>query len=1391
MIRALVCLATLLWGTVASAQFLDTRAASLIESQLSGDGRIVKIEGFAGALSTRATIERLTIADDQGVWLVMDNAVLQWTASALLDGRLQVEELSAARLDIRRTPVADDSIDVPDAQASGFRVPDLPVAIRIGTFSIPDIRLGAPVLGEAVTASVMASAALAAGGLDIDLNAQRTDGAGGTAVIIAKFTPASEVLTLRADIQEPAQGVLARALSLPGLPSVRLEVEGQGPLDDFASDITLATDGQTRLDGQVILARAGTSGRRFSAQLGGDIRPLLPPDNRAFFGPQTALSAQGLAGADGGFALDALRLQTAQLDLSGAAQLAPGAVPQSFDLRGTVQGQLPGTDVTTAQTRLSLTFDAATSPDWSLVLQADDVRLPDLSFAGVTVRGTGVILPGDTTPFEGQIQMAATGASFADAALQTAIGSDLTLQTGLSVRADGTTTLTDLQADLAHVALTGDATATPAEGRMVLRLDTRVVVPDMAGIGPLIAPLQQGRADMRLQLSMDLPGGALDVELTGNAQDLDIGQPRLAPLVSPQTNLSLAVRRDETGTVLDRLTLQNPALTLSAAARIIAQDGSAQMAVTLTDVATLVPDLPAGPLTLTATVNDLLTNPNVIANLTDTHGTTADVTATLTDQTVVYDALLDIPRLRAFAALTAPLTSGALQGRFVGMADIATGALTVNALATSRALDIGQPMLAPLLAPQTQLTFDLRHSDAGTLLDNLTLQNPELTLTGRAQMQDQDASADLQATLADVARLVPDLPGGALTLTVTGADLLTTPNVRALLRDTYGTQVDVTATLTQNTTLDYTAILDAPRLSSFARVAAPLRAGAVSGTLRGSADIQTGAGSVTARATSRALDIGVPFLAPLLTAQTQLDATVRRAADGAMTIDQARLRSSELSVDASGRVAGAQRDLALTARLTNLGRLVPTVPGRLDLTGTLAGDRVSAALSSATGARAQVDGRIGLPQGGVDLTATGRAPLALAGPFIGRRVLTGMGDFDLAMRGAPGLQTLSGRVTTADLRLADPALGFVLSPARASVQLAQGRAQIDLEGALNDAPLTLRGGVTLSAPFAIDLATQVRALPYAFEDIARVTIGADLTLRGAAQTQLAIAGDVRLSGAEIRVPDSGLGSVDPVPVIRHLNAPAKVRQTLARADLLDRDRGGGTPLRLPLNITVTALDPVFVRGRGLDAEFGGALRLGGTVSDPEPVGRFDLRRGRLSFLGQRLNLTEGAITAAGSLIPRLRIVAEAVTADVTAQIILDGPADAPELILTSQPELPQDEVLARLLFGRDVSSLSAFQVARLISSLATLSSGKPGLLDNTRMLFGFDDLDIRTDAATGETELAIGQYISENIYSEVELGARGDAQINLNLDLTDTTRLRGSVNSEGGTGIGVFWEKDY
>ena len=121
---------------------------ALLEDNLSGAGRQVVITGFAGALSSRATIEQLTIADDTGVWLTLKDVALDWNRSALLSGAVSVNELSAAEIVLDRLPQPGES--VPSPEAGSFALPELPVSVEISNVEAKRIVLGPTVLGSAV-----------------------------------------------------------------------------------------------------------------------------------------------------------------------------------------------------------------------------------------------------------------------------------------------------------------------------------------------------------------------------------------------------------------------------------------------------------------------------------------------------------------------------------------------------------------------------------------------------------------------------------------------------------------------------------------------------------------------------------------------------------------------------------------------------------------------------------------------------------------------------------------------------------------------------------------------------------------------------------------------------------------------------------------------------------------------------------------------------------------------------------------------------------------------------------------------------------------------------------------------------------------------------------------
>ncbi len=132
-----------------------------------------------------------------------------------------------------------------------------------------------------------------------------------------------------------------------------------------------------------------------------------------------------------------------------------------------------------------------------------------------------------------------------------------------------------------------------------------------------------------------------------------------------------------------------------------------------------------------------------------------------------------------------------------------------------------------------------------------------------------------------------------------------------------------------------------------------------------------------------------------------------------------------------------------------------------------------------------------------------------------------------------------------------------------------------------------------------------------------------------------------------------------------------------------------------------------------------------------------------------------------------------------------------DISFSSQPQLPQDEVLARLIFNRCINELSPLQIAQLAAAAAELAGGSnTSLLGSLRSATGLDDLDIVTDSE-GNAAVRAGRYIQDNIYLGVEAGAGGTARGTINLDITEDLKARGAVGTDGDSSVGIFYEKDY
>ncbi len=1569
----------LIWPLAGFAQEDDRGyIQGLLEDALSDAGREVRIIGFAGALSSRATIDEITVADDDGVWLTMTDVAMTWTRSALLLGEVEIDELSAARIEVSRLPVtvSEDAPPTPEA-GSPFSLPELPVSLMLADLTLSEVHLGAAIAGEALLLQVIGNAELSGGEGDAELSVQRLD-AGGVLRLSGAYSNSTRVLKLDTRFQEPAGGFVARKLGLPGEPSVVLSVTGDAPIDDFAANLRLATDGQERLAGEIVLRADGDADTlRLSLDLGGDLAPVLAPDYREFLGRDISLTAEALRRADGSMELQDLDLRAQALRLQGSAAIGGDGWPQRLDLSGQIvppAGEevllpLPGQKVYLGGAELSGNFDASRSNAWQLTLNGERLTA-DLGAAGVLQLNASGEIDRASSRVTGGMRLTAAELAPADPALAEALGESLRGSLNFDWQAGAPLTVSDMDLSGADYGLTGAVTIDTAEPlNPLVSPSLRLAAEDLARFARLAGVALSGAAELNINGEAQPLTGGFDLTFDGTTRDLGTGIEQVDPLIAGAATLTLRAVRDEAGLRADRLLLVSSQARIEGSGSFATGASTARLTVRIEDTAVVLPDL-SGPTVLTLGAEQA----GDVWSL-EAQGTLAEAgrldylgTVDLGGEVPFLAGRLDaaLTRLDGFSDLAGRRLSGAGQITLTGEGRVDGASFSINAEGRLQDVGLSLPEVDPLLRGQTQLTvaaartangpitFDplqltgavnaryegtvtpkgLRGADLnGTLTANTASLAPLSRLAGRtlrgaAQIEAQvnggvtegplaltgfvsgqglgigmdnldsllagetrlDVSfeRDAQGTYrverleldgpvdarfsgtvtpegefgpqvdgrltASTASLAPlsglagralrgsaqieaEAAGGilqgalALKASVRGQGLaLGLPDIDPLLNGETRLDVDLARTdagLYRVDTFTLDGVVDArfsgtvdPTVEGGPRVDGQLSASAASLApmsrlagmpLRGAAQIEaTAAGAVLsgtfdldATVRGQGLAIGQAMLDPLLRGASRLDVSLSRASGEALRINQLTLDATGVDGSVSGTYGpGTAADLRLDVSMPNIGVIVPELPGAARVSGTVRQVdgtwRVALDGTGPGGIGARVGGTASSDFSQLNLTLNGSAPLSLANGPIAPQVVSGVAQFDLSVNGAPALSSLSGTVSTNGARFAVPTQAIVLNDLTGQARLTGGRAELNFSGTLNSGgQVVLSGPVTLSPPFNSTLLVELRQAGLRkagmFETTANGQIRVDGPLTGGAR----IGGVVELGTVEARIPNIG-ASYAALDGLQHVNTPRDVQLTLKFAGLDKSPQGGGggggggAAMRpYPLDLTVQATNRIFVRGRGLDAELGGSLRLTGTTANVVPVGQFDLIRGRLDLLGRRLDLTEGSVFLRGSFDPVIRFVATTRVEDTDITITIEGPASSPDLSVGSSPELPEDEAMSFFLFGKSVTNLSALQAVQLASAIRTLSgSGGLGLTESLRGSLGVSDLDIGT-ADDGTAQARVGAYLGENIYSDVTVNAKGESEINLNLNLTPDVTVRGRLSSDGSSGLGVFFERDY
>jgi len=353
-----------------------------------------------------------------------------------------------------------------------------------------------------------------------------------------------------------------------------------------------------------------------------------------------------------------------------------------------------------------------------------------------------------------------------------------------------------------------------------------------------------------------------------------------------------------------------------------------------------------------------------------------------------------------------------------------------------------------------------------------------------------------------------------------------------------------------------------------------------------------------------------------------------------------------------------------------------------------------------------------------------------------------------------------------------------------------------LQAEAGNGTVTAEGFISLAAEqgYPMDLTATLDDARLAEGQALEASATGTLRLTKAAGEAALIAGELRLPETRYQITTEAAAEVPELTGVRF--KPPLGPQRITGDEPAEPSPGLFDLVRL--DIDITADEELYVSGMGLESEWSADLALNGTSADPRVTGEIELIRGTLGFAGRSFELTEGRITFNGGpeLDPTIALVATEDVEDVVVSVNVTGQAFDPQIDFSSVPGLPDDEILARILFGSSIGNLSAIQAAQLAYSLNSLrGSGGGGLnpLGQLRAASGIDRLRILgSDEETGRgTALAAGQYLTDDIYVEFITDARGFTATQIEVSLTPALSILSQAGGSGATNVNVRYRKNY
>ena len=1333
---------------------------SQIDGKKVGPFGTLRLSGLKGDPLQAATLADIALVDDEGVWLRAKDALIEWTPVGLFSGELEIKSIKIRTVDVERKPILeslqDDNTPPPD------------IGLKLDAVSVEDLHLAAPVIGIEARYRIDGGAARPRDGSGFArMTLSPVSGPADKADISAEWSTAGGVKG-SANLSGPAGGLIAAMLQSPGDQPVALTADVAGTLQTFTTKGNL----------------------NFGADSVASFR-------LARTGDKAVLDAQIMPGRWPMLAAVAERTG-AQVDVHGEAEL---------------------TDFTKAPTLLRITapagiVEATTEYDytaWELPI-AVGITATNLDLALIAPPLSGRV---DAT---GPLTIALTGVDWKGHV----IANRMTWPSG---RADHITT--PLAVGFQRNAITWEALGAVIERASVDSLGSLAPASYKASV--------RGEMNLRTRLveitgsqvegapgsvaargSYDVKSGAMDLQ--GSARFNRLAD--VAPLTGAAQG-RWSVKRTSTTSPI-RINADLEGRNVGSANATLAELTGASPRVTINGVVS------NGRFAIeSGTINGAALRATMTGRINDAGAIAGRASGTLQRRLDLGGARIETAAFDADVSGTVKQPQVKLRLRD---AAVTAAGVTIHDLGGTAEARLGEAITGRFaLAGQSELgpfktSGEINAGEGDWRIERLNASLGELKFAA-SRLGFSDGALNAAFTASGPLAGIAGIEKGALNASGTvrmGNEL--TANVTGRLTDVRSSGVRLDLVSFEAKASGGNATVEAHARGSFG---APIDLN-LSATGRRQGDSWTGDATLDGTVDQLPIKTSRPAIWKQGPAGWSLDAafTALRGAINVALANEGRMATARIEMQnvnlrglsrlaritpIAGTVTGtatfangdgpASGELRITVANANpVG--VTADPVTLTIASTLRdGLLVSESSGEGQGFSLKASSRVPIVEGeGFAISLAQDAPMTSQVDLHGRaeqlwalfgpegQSLRGVLDANLRATGTMARPILEGGITVAEGAFEHGDTGLALRDISARGTFDQNSARItDVKA--NDGKggtLTAQGEITWNGDVKGGVTFNANNLRALGRDDRLAIMSGDGAVRIGGEN-IEVTGKFTVQQARISIEQPASESIPTIPGLRRVNFPNQVVDDTG-------ETATTSPWQRPvqLDIQVTAPRRIMIFGRGLDTEWGANLHVTGPVSDPSIAGTATLERGDLDLAGRRFQFDTGTITLDGPIrTARIDIAADRTTADITASVRISGTPVEPKFVLESSPALPQDEILARVLFGRSVTQLSGFEAAQLAAGLAQLAGGQAGFdpVGLVRKATGLDR--VTFGAENGIASVSAGKYIAEDVYLQVGAGGAGGVGAEVEWEPTDGLSISSSADGNGDTKLAVRWKKDY